>query len=52
MMKTMYCRTIYTKKFGIDFNRHAAYDTNSFYKYLIFIWIWNRVFAIFIREEE
>ncbi len=51
-MRTMYRGTIYTRKLGIDFGNHAAYKENEFYKLLIWIWLWDRAFLIFIFKEK
>jgi len=52
-MKFMLRRTIYTRKFGIEFLRDAAMTSpTDLYKHLIWIWLWNTVFAIFISKKK
>lgn len=51
-MKFIFAHTIYTKKFGVEFGTDAAFAYNNFYKFLIWIWIWNRVLAIFLIKDK
>jgi len=52
-MKFMLRRTIYTRKFGIEFHRDVAMSSPAdLYKYLIWIWLWNTVLAIFISKKK
>jgi hypothetical protein len=51
-MRFMFRKTLYSRKLGLAIGHHAAYHYNVFYKYLIWIWLWNRVLAIFLIKEE
>jgi hypothetical protein len=53
VMKVMFRRTVYTRKIGVDVHWGAAsYDCGDNYKLLIWIWLWDRVLAIFILKAK
>jgi len=57
-MNIVFRKTIYIRRFGIGFCRHVASFTHNeepaiFYKYMIWMWLWNRVIAIsFFKENK
>ncbi len=51
-MKAMFRRSVYTRKFGIEIDiGTAAYSEFEFYKVLIWINLWDWVWAIFIFKK-
>lgn len=50
-MKVMFRRSVYSRKFSVEFCCHAAYDDMKFYKYMIWIHLWKRVLAIFFVNK-
>ena len=50
-MKVWLRNTIYTRKFGIEFDKTAYISEEISYKYLITVWMWNKVFLFFILRR-